>query len=394
MPPDHSIFSKARARYGKEAFEQFFAEIVRRCNDAGLIDGERVFMDATLLKASASRKSLVSREKYIDLRQSPREYIEALWRENPIEDDDPGDKGPGEAGGGQDSKTGGRQKTNEVMMCKTDPDAALVYRPGVGSMLAHKVHVAVADGRARIVTAVATSSGVIQEHTQVPELLTKHWMVTGEKPHEVVADVGYGITSTYEFLSRSGIAANIPYRHARDVRREKKQRAGFRYDSGRDVYVCPEGKTLYRMSTSRTPGHVLYMVSRCACHSCPHHGVLCKTKRLSIVRTERDELLREVEEYRRTPAAQATFRRRKWSVEPAFGELKTTRGVRQANLRGNWKVQVQMLVAFAVYNIRRLVKHLSQRVRPQGAKDRRGTDYPTTLAPSHLPLAFCLWRPA
>jgi transposase len=53
--PDHSIFSKARARYGKEAFEQFFAEIVRRCNHAGLIDGDRIFMDATLLKANASQ---------------------------------------------------------------------------------------------------------------------------------------------------------------------------------------------------------------------------------------------------------------------------------------------------------------------------------------------------
>ncbi|MEX0974634.1 MAG: transposase [Bacillota bacterium] len=96
------------------------------------------------------------------------------------------------------------------MVSKTDPDAELVYRPGVGSMLAHKVHIAVAEGKDRIVTAVATSSGAIQEHTQVPELLTKHWMVTGEKPHEVVADAGYGITSTYEFLTRSGIMPNIP----------------------------------------------------------------------------------------------------------------------------------------------------------------------------------------
>jgi len=168
IPPDHSIFSKARARYGKGAFEQFFAEIVRKCKDTGLIDGERIFMDATLLKASASRKSLISREKYMDLRQSPRQYIEALWRENPAEGNDPNDKGPGGTGGG----TGGRQKTNEVVMSKTDPDAALVYRPGAGSMLAHKVHVAVAEGKARIVTAVVTSSGAIQEHTQVPELLT------------------------------------------------------------------------------------------------------------------------------------------------------------------------------------------------------------------------------
>ena len=360
MSPDHSIFSKARSRYGRQAFEQFFAEIVRKCADAGLIDGERIFVDATLLKANASRKSLVTRDNSMELRQTPREYIESLWRENSTESPDSDNCSLPE------QQKPRRRKTNEVMVSKTDPDAALVYRPGVGSMLAHKVHIAVADGKDRIVTAVATTPGAVQEHTQVPELLTRHWMVTGEKPDEVVGDAGYGIASTYEFLDKSGVLPNMPYRHARDSRRDTKQRAGFRYDSDRDVYVCPEGKTLYRMSTPRAPGHVLYMVSRCACHSCPRHGVQCKPKRPSIVRTERDELLRRVDEYRQTPAAQASFRHRKWSVEPAFAELKTTRGARQANLRGNWKVQTQMLVAFAAYNIKRLVKYLSQRTKPQG----------------------------
>ena len=93
-------------------------------------------------------------------------------------------------------------------------------------MLAHKVHIAVAEGKDRIVTAVATSSGAIQEHTQVPELLTKHWMVTGEKPHEVVADAGYGITSTYEFLTRSDITPNI-HVQAR-TRCEKREEAAGR----------------------------------------------------------------------------------------------------------------------------------------------------------------------
>jgi hypothetical protein len=45
--------------------------------------------------------------------------------------------------------------------------------------------------------------------------------------------------------------------------------------------------------------------------------------------------------------------------------LTTTRGVRQANLRGNWKVQIQMLVAFAAYNIKRLVKRLDERRKSQ-----------------------------
>ena len=316
-------------------------------------------MDATLLKANASRKSLSTRENPIELKQSPREYIESLWKENPTDGLDP------DGGNPPEPPKPGRRKTNEVMVSKSDPDAAVVYRPGVGSMLAHKVHIAVADGKDRIVTAVATTPGAVQEHTQVPELLTRHWMVTGEKPEEVVGDAGYGIMSTYEFLDKMGISPNMPYRHARDSRRDSKHKAGFRYDAERDIYICPEGKTLYRISTPRAPGHVLYMVGRRACTKCHRHGVQCKPKRPSIVRTERDELLRRVREYRETPSAQTSFRRRKYSVEPAFAELKTTRGVRQANLRGNWKVQIQMLVAFAAYNIKRLVKRLDERRKSQ-----------------------------
>lgn len=113
------------------------------------------------------------------------------------------------------------------------------------------MHITVADGKDRIVTtAVTTTPGAVQEHTQVPELLMRHWMVTGEKPKEVVGDAGYGIMSTYEYLDKVGISPNMPYRHARDSRRDTKHKSGFRYDAERDVYICPEGKTLYRMSTS------------------------------------------------------------------------------------------------------------------------------------------------
>lgn len=49
-----------------------------------------------------------------------------------------------------------------------------------------------------------------------------------------------------------------------------------------------------------------------------------------------------------------------------------------------------LLVAFAAYNIRRLVKHLSQRVRPEVATDRAGTGCPTTSALSLLCFLFTI----
>jgi hypothetical protein len=160
----------------------------------------------------------------------------------------------------------------------------------------------------------------------------------------------------FTLLSRCGVQANIPTRTTHVTARRKKEEAGFRYDSERDVWVCPEGKTMYNMSQSKPPGHTIYRVHARACVRCPRHGTLCKTKRPSIVDSRKDHLLNRVKDYIETDTAKKTFRRRKWQVEPAFGELKTSRGMRQATLRGSWKVQIQALTAFAAYNIKRLVK--------------------------------------
>ena len=57
--PDHSVLSKARARWGVEAFKSFFERIVWQCIEAGLVDGDKLFVDASLIDADASNNSVV-----------------------------------------------------------------------------------------------------------------------------------------------------------------------------------------------------------------------------------------------------------------------------------------------------------------------------------------------
>src|SRR5207253_763889 len=47
-PPDHSVLSKARARFGVTVYQAFFTEIVRQCEQAGCIRGDRLYLDSTL----------------------------------------------------------------------------------------------------------------------------------------------------------------------------------------------------------------------------------------------------------------------------------------------------------------------------------------------------------
>jgi transposase len=57
--PDHSVLSKARTRWGQDAFKHFFERIVIQCVEAKLIDGTKIFMDGSLIDADASNNSVV-----------------------------------------------------------------------------------------------------------------------------------------------------------------------------------------------------------------------------------------------------------------------------------------------------------------------------------------------
>ena len=56
--PHHSVLSKARARWGVKAFKGFFEQIVWQCVEAGLVDGSKLFVDASLIDPDASNNSV------------------------------------------------------------------------------------------------------------------------------------------------------------------------------------------------------------------------------------------------------------------------------------------------------------------------------------------------
>lgn len=159
------------------------------CEKAGLIEGNKVFLDATLLKANASMDSLTERRPYQEL-QALEQYLDRVWSENETPGD-PGDGGgnPAPPPGQKENKRKDKAKTNERLVSKTDPDASLVtYNDSRGLLLAHKVHIAVTGGPGRIVITVETTSGCFPEARVAADLVGRHIWNTHLKPQEVVAE--------------------------------------------------------------------------------------------------------------------------------------------------------------------------------------------------------------
>lgn len=175
--PDHSVISKARSRYGQETFERFFEQVLALCADAGLVKGEELFADSTLIRANASLKSVVTRADAFQPPRSPKAHVERVFAENPVpveEQERPGDQGLREpvtgqqpvredapvptgqidtgdrASGSQPVKRGRPPKPralyNQKRVSVTDPDASVVSRPNFPLAPRYKYHFTVDGG--------------------------------------------------------------------------------------------------------------------------------------------------------------------------------------------------------------------------------------------------------
>jgi transposase len=128
--PDHSIFSKARERFGKKLFLNIFEEILKKCIDFGLVSNEAILIDSTIVKANASTQSLV------EVNLSPEDYWTKLDQKEKPKKKLTGKQFTGKV---DKNKIGKRRRDeNRTSLRKkstTDPDATMFFRPGKRSFI-------------------------------------------------------------------------------------------------------------------------------------------------------------------------------------------------------------------------------------------------------------------
>ena len=349
--PDHSVLSKARRRYDKKVFEQFFREVLHRCIEAGLVGGEVLFADSTWVAANASKRSIVKREEKFEPVVGSREYVEQIF-----------------AGDSSVGKPKSRWDRNQREVSRSDPDAALVKRRGKGSQLAYKQHFTV-DGKPRVITAVEVTDGVADDAAQVSQLLASQPLPA----RQFCADTHYGVARVYGELERQGIQAVIPRRGVSGT----KSKAGrisyreFRYDEKQDVYVCPQGKRLKRTTYDRRWDRYYYRPLRSDCRDCPIRENCCTAQAVRcITRSRQQGAVDRALLYLNSEEGQRVFARRGYTAEWVVSEAKGCHGLRRAMFRGLENVRIQSLMTASVQNLKRLLAAYSDG--PAGTRRRAG----------------------
>ena len=391
--PDHSVLSKARTRYGKAVFEAFFQRVLKLCLEAGLLGGEKIFADSTLVAANASLKSVVSREQVFQPALPPRAHLERVFSENPADltlfpertpareatpratselvantqPSSPEREAPSTSSRSplsvansstapplsQEWKPRRGSSVNSQRVSRTDPEASIISRRGLGTILAYKQHFTV-DSHRRVVTAVEVTPATTEDSEQVPQLLDQQPL----SPREFCGDSHYGVPKVYAELQRRGILAAIP-RCSPQSRRPKADRlstAAFRYVPERDVYLCPQGCQLRRVSYEARWDRHHYRPRESDCRGCPL-GLACSTSRTvrTVIRYPEQEILDRAEAYLASLPGQQTMAQRQVMAEWIVAEAKGFHGLRRALHRGLTKFKIQALLIASVQNLKRLM---------------------------------------
>src|SRR6202140_2242180 len=89
--PHRSTFSKNRHGRFEESkvFDQLFEEIVARCLEAGLLQGNNLSVDGSFVEANANKGSRIPREQLAEVaqvNQTVRQYLVELEQQNPTEE--------------------------------------------------------------------------------------------------------------------------------------------------------------------------------------------------------------------------------------------------------------------------------------------------------------------
>src|SRR5712692_5369097 len=194
--PHHSTFSKNRHGRFQETklFQQLFEEIVARCLEARLVQGDDLSVDVSFVEANASKESRIPREHLAEaaqVKQTVRQYLVELEQQNPIEEP--------------------VHKQDQVST--TDPDSTYATKGGTPARLGYYDNYLVDNQSCVIVGVQATAARMSQETVAAQDMLTRFAQWQGREPASVAADATYGNGEFLQWLMERGIT---PYMRTRD----------------------------------------------------------------------------------------------------------------------------------------------------------------------------------
>lgn len=217
--PDHSSLTRIRNRLSLTVHERVFAWILRLVEDHGLLSGQSVGIDSTMLEASAAMKSIVRKDSGEDWKA----YIRRLMLEEGVisEEDEPTDEDLRRFDK-QRAKSGKKKVSNEQWESPTDHDARIVRMKNGRTRLGYKAE-HVVDLKTDVILSAQVHQGT-EGDSQTLALgivdAQRNLIRAGSAAEieEVAADKGYHANEAIAECTRYGLRTYIPEPKSRHER--------------------------------------------------------------------------------------------------------------------------------------------------------------------------------
>ena len=331
--PNHSVISKARSRWGLDIFTEFFETILIQCIDAGLVDGETIHIDSSMIDGNASKDSLKAQVRIVS---------DDLYNEL------------------EESAKVDRPKL-EKRVSTTDPDARLGKKYGK-TTLGYKDHRAV-DDKYGIVTATVTTPANVNDEKVFTEVIEKHNANTSGKVTTVAADKAYGTGENYKYLSEQDITPCISHKVNKSNCDPDFDHDKFEYDKINNRYICPAGNYLKFAQKKEKENRTVYKIDREICEQCPYFEKCVSSKKTGrqVQRNTNQEYIDWADNCLSVYQRKSLMARRKHKAEGSFADAANNHSFKRSRFRGMKKVQIQNLLIAATQNLRKLLRHVSRK---------------------------------
>ncbi|MXV39403.1 IS1182 family transposase, partial [Flavobacteriaceae bacterium Ap0902] len=380
--PWHSTISRTRQLYEEDIFEEVFQYVLNKCIDAGLVQGSTQSIDSCFVKANASMDSLefkvpeqelddylkeVRHFSSIDKDQNPKRKVKhnkARKEQRIIKADKHTLKSIATRqkkwSREQDQRPGAKNKGSKYTSNKThyspvDPDARISVKPGKARKLNYYAQMGV-DSDYQIITAIKADYADQKDNQclqSLTEPIIKNLSSKAIEIENLLADAGYSSGENYAWLEDKGIKSYIPPHGT-----YKGGPENFTYHKEGNYWECPEGKhvTFRKQRIEKGTLKDLYLTKRSDCKGCPlKTACIGKQHEKKIMITAyREHYERNKERLRKRPRHKTE---RMKTIEPVFGTLTNFLGMYKVNTRGIQQANKCMLMAGAVFNLKKLLKY-------------------------------------
>jgi transposase len=338
--PDHSTFSKNRhGRFrDSDLMRHLFETVLRRCMDEGLVGGEGFAVDASLIKADASRQKGIEGSQGLSPKMTSRaidEYLATL----------------------DNAAFSAATEVTPKFISPVDPAARWTGAHGGQAFFAYSTNYLIDLDHAIIVDVEASTAVRQAEVTAAKTMIERTEERFGLYPERLAGDTAYGSAEMLQRLvDERGIEPHVPVFDKSKRTDGSFSRDDFTYDHQGDVYFCPGGKMLTCKGTIVNDNQLLYRASKYDCDACSLKARCCPKEPARKIPRSIYEGARDMARNIAKTEAYKTSRRQRKKVEMLFAHLKRILRLDRLRLRGPCGARDEFLLAATAQNLRKLAK--------------------------------------